>query len=50
MLMFLGDLCLIPNIILSYFLGKYVCRANMYNFYWYFYLIGLGIYISAYSL
>lgn len=46
--MFLGDLCLIPNLIFSYLLGKVVTKANMYRLYWWLFILGLLVEIGVY--
>jgi hypothetical protein len=48
--MFLGDLCMIPNLIVSYLLGKVVTKENMYKVYWWLFistaLIEIAIYMA----
>jgi hypothetical protein len=46
--MFLGDLCLIPNLIVSYLLGKTVRKENVYRIYWYLFISTVLIEIAVY--
>jgi hypothetical protein len=46
--MFLGDLCLIPNLIFSYLLGKVVRKENMYRIYWWLFILGFMLEIGVY--
>lgn len=47
-MMFLGDLCLIPNLIVSYLLGKVVTKENMYRVYWHLFILTVLVEIATY--
>ena len=49
-LMFLGDFCFIPNIILSHLIGKLVNRNNLFQYYLYVYVCSFAIYLGVYLI